>query len=741
MKFILALALLVSATQLFSQSVKSINYDGMVHLSKPVALRMLSFSEGDEVDEETIDAAIKKYFSQGYFNDVWAEIEDENLTFYFKEKPIISKVELKGWKEDDEDIKESVVQIKKGTLYNEEKLEFAKKRIIEAISQDGKIDSVVEVQKEYLDNGSVKVTFVVNEGEEIVIEKLRYSGVSGLDSDDFDEIIANKEHEFMGWFFGRNDGKMSLGDLEYDNLRIKDFYMQKGYLDAQVNQPFTRVDFNNYSADMSYEIKEGNQYTISAISIEQRENVIDDAKLKELLKLEVGTVFNIETFRKDAQSIKTAIADLSYAFVQVIPDLQKDKEKKNVHVVFRVIPGDKVKIRNVVISGNNRTLDRIIRRELYLGPGDMYSLTDLKDSRNSLGRLGFFDGNTIEEKRVDNQTIDLIVKVKEAPTGNIQLGGGYGSYGGLLLSMSVEDRNIWGSGITVGVKAEKSQTTQNGSFNISNSRLNDSDFSGNFSIYKSIYNYDYYSVDTEGVSVGVGHRFSRHISGYLGYGYSRNNYNIVDVSSIDTFYFENYSKSSVTISAKFDNTDDYYLPREGFTLSQSFEKSGISGDASFLKSRTNYGKYYGIKDYVGFDAILRYKARLNAVVDNGYIPIGEKFYMGGIGSVRGYEAYSLSPTIVDSNGLTRRIGALQTFSNSAEISLPLVPKAKMRAVVYVDWGFIGDDSLSEISRGGYGTGVEWFSPVGPIQLMFSRALNAQDGDKTSGFEFTMGQRF
>lgn len=741
MKFFLAIMLFISTTDVFSQTVKSINYDGMVHLSKPVALRMLPFSKDDDISEEMIDKAIKNYFSQDYFNDVWAEIEDQNLTFYFKEKPVISKVELKGWKEDDKDIKESVVQIKKGTLYNEEKLELAKKRIIDAISQDGKIDSVVEIEKEYLDNGSIKVTFVVNEGEEIVINKLRYNGVSSVDSDDFNDIIANKEHQFMGWFIGRNDGKMHLGDLEYDNLRIRDFYMQHGYLDAQVNQPFTRVDFNNYSADMSYEIKEGNQYTISGIAIEQSTHVIDDKKLEKLLKLKKGTVFNIETFRKDAQSIKTAIADLSYAFVQVIPDLQKDKEKKSVKVVFRVTPGYKVKIRNVVISGNNRTLDRIIRRELYLGPGDMYSLTDLKDSRNSLGRLGFFDGNTIEEKRVDNQTIDLIVKVKEAPTGNIQLGGGYGSYGGLLLSTSIEDRNIWGSGITVGVKAEKSQTTKNGSFNISNSHLNDSDFSGNFSIYKSIYNYDYYSVDTQGVSVGIGHRFSRHVSGYLGYGYSNNNYNIQDASSIDTFYFENYSKSSVTMSIKFDNTDDYYLPREGFTLSQSFEKSGLSGDASFLKSRTNYGKYYGIKDYVGIDAILRYKARLNAVVDNGYIPIGEKFYMGGIGSVRGYQSYSLSPTIVDSSGLTRRIGALQTFSNSAEVSLPLVPKAKMRGVLYVDWGFIGDDSLTEISRGGYGAGIEWFSPVGPIQLMFSRALNAHPGDKTSGFEFTMGQRF
>ena len=746
MRIFLAMLLTLLSVNSFAYTIKSIDYDGMVHLSKSVALRMLDFGVGDDVDDEVIDKSIKKYFRQGYFNDVWAEIKDGNLTYHFKEKALISKVELKGWKENDKDILDSVVQIKRGSLYDEKKLEAAKKRIIEAISQDGKIDSVVEIEKEYLENGSIKVTFIVNEGEKIVIENLKYSGVSGLDSDLFNDVIANKEHEFMGWFWGRNDGKMSLGDLQYDPLRIRDLYMQYGYLDAKVNPPFVRVNFDHYTADMSYQIKEGEVYNISDISIDQVEHVIDDSKIRDVISLEKGDAFNIKTFRNDAQKIKTLIADLSYAFVQVVPDLKKNKKDHTVKVIFKVMPGDKVKIRNVLISGNTRTLDRIIRRELYLGPGDMYSLTDLKDSRSALGRLGYFDGNTIEEKRIDNHTMDLIVKVKEAPTGNIQVGGGYGSYGGLMVSLSVEDRNIWGSGINVGVKGEKSQKTQNYSFNISNPRLNDSDFSGNFSVYKSMYEYNDYSVDTDGVSIGAGHRFTRHISGYLGYGYSANSYDLsddIDVNASKQYYFESYSKSSISMSMNFDNTDDYYLPREGFTLSQVFEKSGLGGDADFFKSRTRFAKYTGLEEYVGFDVIFRYKARYYFAADTGYLPIAERFYMGGLGSVRGYESYSLSPKIKDPNSTRgyRLVGGKQTFSNNVELSFPLVPKAKMRLVTYFDWGFIGDESVDEISRGGYGAGIEWFSPVGPIQLMFSQPLNKQPDDRTAGFEFTMGQRF
>ncbi len=729
---------------LFAQKIEHIHYNGMVHISKPVALRMIDFEEGDDVTMEIVDKAVKTYFNQGYFNDVWVEIEGTTLTFYFKEKAIISKVELKGWKENDEDIRESVIQIKKGTLYDEEVLEDAKKRIVNAISQEGKIDSVVEVQTEYLENGSIRVTFVVNEGEKIIIKKLNYSGVYGLDSDDFDSVIVNKQHQFMGWFWGRNDGKMSLGDLEYDNLRIRDYYMQHGYLDAKVASPFVRVNFNHYTADMSYQIKEGEQYTISKISLSQSKEVVDNAHLKELISLKKGEIFNIKSFREDANRIKRLIADKSYAFVQVIPDLKKNKKEHTVEVVFRVTPGEKVKIHDVVISGNMRTLDRIIRRELYLGPGDMYSFTDLQDSRNALGRLGFFDGTTIEEKRINNHEMDLIVKLKEAPTGNIQLGGGYGSYGGILISIGMNDRNVFGSGINVGIKAEKSQTNKSYSFNISNPKLNDSDFSGNFSIYHSSYVYNDYSVLTDGISIGTGYKFSRFISGYIGYGFSENAYKFdenTSLTSTDTFYFENYTKSGVTVSGKWDNTDDFYLPRKGFELSQSFEKSGIGAEANFLKSRTKFSKYSGLEDIFGFDAIFRYKARLNIVVDTGNIPLAEKFYMGGIGSVRGYQSYSLSPTIVDDEGVTHRRGGEKTFSNSLELSMPLIPKAKMRLVTFVDWGFIGDGSISEISRGGYGAGIEWFSPIGAIQVMLAAPLNKQKGDKLSSFAFTMGQRF
>ncbi|HEX5624237.1 MAG TPA: outer membrane protein assembly factor BamA [Sulfuricurvum sp.] len=736
-----------------AQNVVSIQYEGMVHISESVAKQLNEVKIGAPLDPVQVDKTVKNFFDQGYFEDVWVDEEEGKVTFHFKEKPIISKIELKGFKENDEEAQKALLQIDKGSLYDAKRIDGAKKRIVDALNQEGKIDSVVEVMSEKLENGSMSVTFMANEGEEIIIKELKYHGVAGLDPDEFDTIIANKEQDFMGWMWGRNDGKMKIAELQYDPLRIHDYYMQFGYLDAKVETPLVAVDFNTYEAKMAYNVFEGDIFRVSDILVFQDTQVIEDQALLDVIALEKNKAFNIKTFRDDADRIKTKIADLGYAFVQVQPDLRKDKETKSVEVVYRIVPGKKVHIGNVIVAGNNRTLDRIVRRELFLAPGDLYSLTNLKDSRNALGRTGYFETTTIEEKRIDEETMDLIVQAKEAPTGNIQLGGGYGSFGGIMLSAAISDRNIFGSGITVGLNLERSQRTSNYAFNISNPRLNDSDFSGNFSIYDSSTEYDSYTTSSQGLSVGTGHRFNRFWSGYVGYNYAQNQYSDlsdVNLTTEQLRYYESYAKSSVMMSASYDSTDDYYVPREGMSFSQSFEKSGVGGDADFLKSRTNFGIYRGLQKLIDADLIVRYKARFNYVEDTGYLPINERFYMGGIGSVRGYQSYSISPLSYDASGnilkdsTTGEViknGGTQTFSNSFELSVPLVPEARMRATAFVDYGWIGDKSLTEVSRGGYGISLEWFSPVGPLQLVFSNPIGSKPDDDITHFEFTIGQRF
>lgn len=761
---ILFLAFVLSIGLLQAKTINDIQFDGLVHLSEPVAKESLGFEAGEQLSDKKIDASIKRFYQYGYFTDIWVSEKNGVLIYHFQEKSVISRIEIDGYGQGDETEDSELLQIKKGTLYDTKKIADAKKRLVEAISQEGYIDTIVEVETKTLDNGSVEVTFKVNKGENIVIESLSLEGMTAFEKNDFDEIIANKEHEFMGWFWGRNDGEMKLGELQYDPLRIRDLYMQHGYLDSKVDDPFVRVDFSQYVADMSYTLYEGEVYRVNAIILEQSTNVIEEEKIREVVKLELNEAFNIKTFREDSDRIKTIIADLGYAYVKVTPDLRKDKAARTVDVVYNIRPGKKVYIRDVLISGNTRTLDRVTRREIYLAPSDLYSLTDIKDSRNSLQRTGYFESTTIEEKRVDDETMDLIVKVKETQTGNIQLGGGYGSFGGILLSASISDRNIFGSGINMGFSAETSQRTKSFSVNVSNPRLNDSDYSGSASVYTNETDYDDYTISTDGVGLGLGKRLTRFLSGSLNYTYAQSQYSDIasdiNLTNVDQVLFEDYEKSAVSVSLRYDDTDDFYLPRSGIAASTSFEFAGLGGTAKFIKNNNTFKAYKGIEDYVGFDLILRYKARFAHIFYDDTaedartnLPTAERFYMGGVGSVRGYESYTLSPR----DYLDRRIGGRTMFTNSLEASFPLVPKAKLRVTAFYDYGWLegkGQDydptavdplalplQTETIGRSSYGAAIEWFSPMGPIQLIFARALDAKPNDQTSTFEFTIGQRF
>jgi len=759
---ILFLALVLFVGLLQAKTVNDIEFDGLVHLSEPLAKESLGFGIGDSLSESKIDKSIKRFYEYGYFTDIWVSESEGVLTYHFTEKPVISRIRIEGYGDTEEEESNEILQIKQGSLYDKKKVASAKKRLIDTIAQEGYIDTVAEVESKTLENGSIELVFTVNKGEHIIIEKLSFDGMNNFEKTDFNDVIANKEHQWMGWFWGRNDGEMKLNELEYDPLRIRDLYMQHGYLDARVDDPFVRVDFSQYIADMSYTVHEGEVYRVENIILEQSTHVIDDEKIREVIKLEKNKAFNIKTFREDSDRVKAIIADLGYAYVKVSPDLKKDKKARTVDVVYKIRPGKKVYIRDVMISGNTRTLDRITRREIYLAPGDLYNFTDIKDSRNSLQRTGYFESTTIEEKRIDAQTMDLIVKVKETQTGNIQLGGGYGSFGGILLSASISDRNIFGSGINMGFSAETSERTKSFSVNVSNPRLNDSDFSGSSSVYINETDFDDYTVSTQGLGLGLGRRLSRFLTGSLNYTYAKSQYSDIstdiNLTAIDQIIFEDYEKSAVTVGLRYNNTDDFYLPRSGFIASTSLEYAGLGGTADFIKNNNTLKAYKGIEDYIGFDLILRYKLRLAHIFydDQGEdartnLPTAERFNMGGVGTLRGYQSYSLTPR----DGLGRRLGGRSMVTNALEASFPLLPKAKLRVSAFYDYGWIkgygqefGEDpndiatyKEEEIARSSYGAVIEWFSPMGPIQLIFARAIDDEPGDELSTFEFTIGQQF
>jgi outer membrane protein insertion porin family len=736
---------------LLAQNITSIQYNGLLHISKEVATEISGINVGDAFDINKIDESLKNFYSQGYFSDIIvSRTADGGLLYEFKEKSVISKLDMNGYSSSDEqEALFTEIGLRKGDLYDATKIQTAKKNLIKKIEAEGYYDTVVEINVEPKEE-SIALTFDVNKGEKIYIENIDFSGAENIDTDDLEAALANQEEDFIGWLPGLHNGVAHMDQLAYDGFRAKDVYMQHGYLDATVSDPIMRVDSGSYKADVTYQISEGDQYRINSIKIIGAVDGLDLEDIRSEFSAIKGKIFNINKLRKDMNYLKEQVANLGYANARVNPNFHKNKSNQTVDVQYTVIPGQKVTINDVIISGNHTTRDRVIRRDIFLAPGDQFSLTDLKDSKNTLGRRGYFEKVDIEQQRVDATHTNLLVKVKETATGSIQAGGGYGSFQGAMVNASLSDRNILGSGINAAISFDISKISVNYSLSFNNPRVWDSDYSLGVNVYQSEYEYLTYKQKSIGAGVNIGKQITRNLYGSLGYSYSKNDTDVDENATEQTYSIFaqedlNYAKSTFSVGLNYDSTDDFYVPREGFILGGSVGYSGVGGDEKFLEASAKFGAYYGLEDIIDYDLILRYKLRATVLEDKGHIDIPEKLFMGGIGSVRGFEPYSISPSddTVDENGTASRkyLGGMKSVINTVEASIPLSKAAKMRLAFFYDYGMMGEDSIDEIKKEGYGVALEWFSPMGPINLVFAKARNPEDLDRTSSFEFTMGRKF
>ncbi len=842
--------------------VKSISYIGLSYMSDMLANEIVKIRVGDIVDSKKIDTAVLALFNQGYFKDVYATFESGILEFHFDEKARIAGVEIKGYgTEKEKDGLKSQMGIKKGDTFDEQKLEHAKTALKTALEGQGYYGSVVEVRTQKVSEGALLIVFDVNRGDSIYIKQSIYEGSAKLKRRMIESLSANKQRDFMGWMWGLNDGKLRLDQLEYDSLRIQDVYMRRGYLDAHISSPFLKTDFSTHDAKLHYKVKEGIQYRISDILIEIDNPVVPLKTLEKALKVKRKDVFNIEHLRADAQILKTEIADKGYAFAVVKPDLDKDEKNGLVKVIYRIEVGDMVYINDVIISGNQRTSDRIIRRELLLGPKDKYNLTKLRNSENSLRRLGFFSKVKIEEKRVNSSLMDLLVSVEEGRTGQLQFGLGYGSYGGLMLNGSVSERNLFGTGQSMSLYANIATGGGRsypgmprgagrmfaGNLSLTNPRIFDSWYSSTINLYAD-YRISYqYIQQGGGFGVNVGRMLGNRTHVSLGYnlnvtkllGFSSPLYNRyysstkqiiipsqpVCVSSLGLLLglrqvqscstpgstrvgqtppvtglwdrdYHTPITSSFTLDVSYDNTDDYYFPRNGVIFSSYATMSGLPSSGTLnswnglggnVRNTKVYGKfaaYHHLQKYLLIDLIARFKTQGGYIFrynTEDYLPLNSTFYMGGVTTVRGFRNGSITPK--DEFGLW--LGGDGIFTASTELSYGVLKAAKMRLAWFFDFGFltfktpnrgnffynaptttanfkdygvVGAGFERATWRASTGLQIEWISPMGPLVLIFPLAFfnqwgdgngkkckglcfNPNMGDYTQRFEFSMGTRF
>ena len=418
---------------LHAEVVQSVRIHDMTYMSESLAKDIINIKDGENLNNEKIDKAVLELYKQGYFSDIYVTFENGILHFYVTEKPAVASVEIKGYgTQSEKDTIYGQLGIKKGDTYDDMKLEKALEILKQMLEYKGYYGSVIEPDIQQINEGkAIAIVLNVNRGNSIKIEKSYYEGASKLKKRKIESLSANKQADFMGWLPGLNSGKLMLSELELDPLRIQDSYMRNGFLDANVSNPLLSVNPTNNKAQLYYNVREGEQYTVKDIEFvidDAHRDLISDEELKKSITTKPNTIINIQTLRDDAQIIKLKVADLGYAYVAVNPDLKKstdrrftskdkgagiDSIKPEVTVVYYIDFGKKVKINDVIIAGNTRTSDRIIRREVLIAPGDTYSLGKIQNSELALRRIGYFEKVNINEKRISDDSMDLVVEVSE----------------------------------------------------------------------------------------------------------------------------------------------------------------------------------------------------------------------------------------------------------------------------------------------------------------------------------------
>jgi outer membrane protein insertion porin family len=561
--------------------------------------------------------------------------------------------------------------------------------------------------------------------------------------------METKEKWFLSWLTGAGTYKEEV--LKNDAALIADYYMNNGYINVKVGEPTVKLSDARDALEVSIGITEGDQYRVGEIGF--KGDMLETANdLKAKLKSEPGEIFSRSNVRADIGTLTDTYADKGYAFANVNPLTKLDNEKKLVDMTYDMEKGEIVYLERINIAGNPKTRDKVVRRELRVTEGELYSSTGMKRSKQNLMNTGYFEEATIASvKGSTANKLSMDVNVKEKPTGTFSVGGGYSSLDGIIGQASVQQANFLGLGLKANLSGSFGGSSNTYSVGLTDPYFQDTKWTLGADLYRSQRTYDSYSRRLTGGDIKAGYPLSDNLSTYFMYKYEvKDIYDPVPSYTLynlrnPTDYPLGISTTSSIFGSISRNTTDYRLdPTSGMISSISAEFAGLGGD-------NKYARYIG--DTTWFHPIYK-KLIFSTKLVVGYIqevggtaiPIDEKFYLGGISSLRGFKARTVSPYVWDVvNGYVYTGGESELFGN-AEVTFPIMTDIGIKGVVFFDYGNSfggGNYNKANPILMSYGAGIRWASPIGPLRLEYGFPLNPRSGiDNPSGqFVFSIGTMF
>ncbi len=719
--------------------------EGNKRIDSGAILRKISTKAGDTYDQAALREDLKEIFAMGYFNDVQISVSDTEkgkmVVFRVIEKPIIRSVLFAGITElKEEDVREAA-NIKENFILNPVQISTAEEAIRQLYKTKGFYNSAVLSEISYPDDRGAVVSFTIDEGKKIFIKDISFEGNSSFDDSTLKKQIETAPKWFLSWLTG--SGLLDRNVIEQDSQKIVAFYNDNGYLDAKIGEP--QITQEEEWLYIKFIIEEGPRYRVGTVEL-SGDLLGSEAEMLAMLDIRNQTYLSRQTVRDDILKLNDYYAEAGYAFASIRPSIDKSPAGERMDVVFHINKGELVYIDRITIKGNTRTRDNVIRRELRVAEGGVFDSKALRESTQGLQRLMFFEEVSVTpEPSLDPNRMNIVVEVKEKATGTFSIGAGYSSVDNIILMGQISENNFLGRGDTLALSANIGGESSRYNLAYTNPSLNDSPLSWGTDLFNTYREYDDYTKESWGGGIRFGYPVFEQWRMFGNYSYTDTD--LSDVSENASFIIKNSVDLNVTSSVKVslvrDTRNQRYGASEGSRNLVSVQYAGgpLGGDAQFTKVEGSTGWYFPMP----LKTVFRVSASAGQVFENESrkLPVYERFFLGGLNSVRGFEYGKISPTDPVTG---ERIGGDKMWYTNTEIIFPLLETQGLMGVIFYDAGQVLNDDqdwseATDSTRQAAGAGVRWLSPMGPLHLVWGYNLDPEDDEDQSVWDFSVGGVF
>ncbi|MBI5327076.1 MAG: outer membrane protein assembly factor BamA [Deltaproteobacteria bacterium] len=699
---------------------------------------------GELLSSDDLRDDIKAVYDMGFFEDVTADIADTGkgieLNFIVRERPVIKKVEVAGNKEITTEKITSVITVKENTILDRTLLMENAEKIKTLYAAEGFYIAKVEPMVDSKADAIAEVKFKIEEGDKVKVKRITIIGSKAYSADEIKDIMDTKDVGFLS--FMTKAGIFDEAVLQNDLNKIMAHYYDNGYIQASITDHLVSLSSDKKWFFITISIFEGEQYKVGKIDITGDMLTTRD-ELMEKVKITPDEIFSRKILSADIAMLSDVYGDKGYANAAINPVTTVDAKEKIVDITFDIRKGELVYIEKINISGNVNTRDKVIRREIELPEGALFSTTDMKRSRNNLRRLGYFESVNITAQHGSSESrMILDVDIKERATGQISAGIGYSSVDNLIGTASISQSNFLGTGLKLELSGTVSAKSEKYQLGFTEPWLFDKPISAGFDIFKTGRVYPDFTRDSYGFDMRTGFPvYERDVRGYLTY--KLEEVTVKDVASGAATLIKEQEGKKTTSSAsgvlKRDTRNDAFFPTEGSVASLSAEYAGglLGGDNNFAKYIAEGIKYFSLFWDTTFTArgVIGYIQGL----DGKNIPVYERFYLGGINTIRGFKTRGVGPKDPATNEVIG--GDTEIFIN-LEYLFPLAKEQMVKGLIFFDAGNAhnGGLNLGDL-RTSAGLGIRWFSPAGPLRLEWGYVLDRRTGEDSSQWEFTIGTAF